>query len=81
MWLCVENFQHNALYDNTAARTDLGYCYTIPFAEGARRVTQWLTAHNQIEDYANFPFYDRLIEAWQRAGKEMAQALAADDLP
>lgn len=81
MWLCVENFQHNALYDNTAACTDLGYRYTLPFAEGACRVTQWLTAHHQIEDCANFPFYDRLIETWQRAGKEMAQALAADDLP
>lgn len=73
---CVENFCFNNVFDNTAARRDLGFEYTVRFAEGASRVIGWLEAHRGFESCDQYPFYDRIIEAWQRLGREMADELA-----
>jgi len=70
---CVENFSHNNLFDNTAARTDLGFAYTIPFATGVRRVIERLEAGEGFEDSDYYPFYDRMIQAWEDLGTEMAR--------
>ena len=69
---CVENFSHNNIFDNTAAHADLGFAYTVPFATGARRVIEWLEARDGFEDSDQYPFYDRIVEAWERLGSEMA---------
>jgi nucleoside-diphosphate-sugar epimerase len=73
---CVENFHYNNIFDNRAAREDLGFRYTIPFAEGARRMVAWFDDHEQFEDRDADPFYDRLIAAWRDAGDVMAAALS-----
>ena len=70
---CVENFHFNNLFDNARARTDLSFAYTIPFAEGARRTIGWLEAHDGFADSDDFPFYDRILEAWARLGTRMAE--------
>jgi nucleoside-diphosphate-sugar epimerase len=72
---CVENFQFNNIFDNTAARTDLGFRYTIPFAEGARRVIERLAATGGFEDCDAHPFYDRILDTWRAAGGEMVRGL------
>lgn len=76
---CVENFHYNNIFDNAAARADLGFRYTIPFAEGARRVIAWREAHGGFESSDDHPFYDRILDAWERLGTDMAQALADVD--
>lgn len=73
---CAENFAGNNIFDNTLARTDLGFRYTIPFLAGTRRVIAWLDAHNAIENSDNDPFDDRLIAAWQRLNGAMLADLA-----
>ncbi|MBN1582101.1 MAG: NAD-dependent epimerase/dehydratase family protein [Anaerolineae bacterium] len=73
---CVENFHFNNIFDNTAACTDLGFRYTIPFAEGARRAIDWLEGHGGFEDCVDHPFYDRIIAAWQRLSDRAAEELA-----
>jgi nucleoside-diphosphate-sugar epimerase len=73
---CVENFHYNNIFDNAAARTDLGFQYTIPFVEGARRVIAWQEAHGGFEDSDDYPFYDAILAAWERLRTGMAQALA-----
>jgi len=70
--VCGINFQYNNIYDNAAARADIGYCYTVPFVEGARRTIRWLDARGRIEDSAKDTLDDRLIAAWQRLGDAMA---------
>ena len=72
---CVENFHYNNLFDNSAARADLGFRYTLPFAEGARRVIAWREAHGGFENSDDQPFYDRILDAWQRLGTDMAREL------
>ncbi len=64
---CEMNFSYNNLFDNTAAREDLGFRVTIPWVEGARRTVKWLEENGQLEKSEDFPYYDRIIEMWQQA--------------
>jgi|UniRef100_A0A7C4KH77 nucleoside-diphosphate-sugar epimerase len=64
-----ENFQFNNLFDNTAARTDLEFRYTIPWKEGVRRMVAWLEANQRLENSDLDPYEDRLIEWWQVQGR------------
>ncbi len=73
---CDINFQYDNIFDNAAARADLGFRYTIPWVEGARRVVAWLDAHDGIEPYQSDPWIDRLIAAWERAGAGLVNDLA-----
>ncbi len=77
---CVENFHFNNIFDNAAARADLGFAYTIPFAEGARRVIAGQEAHGDFADSDDFPFYDAILAAWVRLREQMAQELKQLDL-
>jgi nucleoside-diphosphate-sugar epimerase len=74
---CVENFHYNNLFDNAAARADLGFQYTVLFAEGARRAIAWQEAHGGFQDSGEAPFYDAILDAWGRLGAEMAEELGA----
>ena len=69
------NFQYNNIFDNSAARRDLNFRCTIPFAEGARRTVAWLDARGKIENSDNDPYDDRVIAAWERHNAQMAQEL------
>ena len=71
----LTNFQFNNIFDNAAARRDLGFRYTIPWAEGAKRLADWLTVHGRIAN-SDDPTEDAirddtLIAAWERACANM----------
>lgn len=70
---CVKNFQFDNIFDNTASHEDLGFRYTIPWVEGARRTIQWLDIHGKIEPAESQPFYDKLLAAWERASDLMVR--------
>jgi len=72
----AENFQFSNIFDNTAARNDLDFRYTIKWVDGVRRVVAWLDEHNQIENSDHHPFYDRVISAWERLGEDMGKELS-----
>ncbi len=73
--IVAENFQFDNIFDNAAARRDLSFRYTIRFVEGARRTVEWLDERGRIEDSDADPFYDRLLDAWDRLGDQMARDL------
>jgi len=73
---CLVNFQYDNIFDNAAAHADLGFRYTIPWVEGARRVIEWLDVHGGIEPYDADPLMDRIIAAWGRASAGMVDDLA-----
>ena len=75
---CLVNFQFNNIFDNAAARADLGFRYTVPWIEGARRTIGWLDAHGAIEDCdSDAPrLVERVIQAWERSGVGMIEDLA-----
>lgn len=74
--VCLENFQFNNIFDNSAARNDLGFRYRIPFVEGVRRTYAWLESRGRIDNSDDDPCYDRIIAAWERLGTAVAADLA-----
>jgi nucleoside-diphosphate-sugar epimerase len=70
---CMENFRHNIIYDNSKAKAELDFRYTVRYEEGARRCLEWLKSHDAIEDCSRYPFYDRLVETWRRHSAAMAE--------
>ena len=76
--IVVQNFQFNNIFDNSAAHADLNFSYTIPWAEGVRRMTAWLDARGQIEDCDRDPFDDRLIAAWKQYGANLGAHFQED---
>jgi hypothetical protein len=62
----VENFQYNNLFDNSKAKRDLGFRYTVKFEEGVRRCLEHLSRKGGVEDSDRYPFYDQVVEAWTR---------------
>ncbi len=77
--ICAINFQYNNIFDNTAAKRDLDFAYTIPFQEGVQRIYRWLDAHNKIENSDTDPYDDRVISAWRALGASMGEALTSLD--
>ena len=67
------NFKYNNLFNNSAARADLGFRVTIPWVEGVRRTINWLEANGQLEACEDHPYYDRIIAAWQAAGDRLEE--------
>ena len=72
---CLENFKFNKIFDNSAAKKDLGFVYTIPWIEGVRRTVAWLDARGRIENSDNYPIYDRIIAAWEELGEALGREL------
>jgi len=70
------NFQYTNIFNNNAAKTDLGFEYTIDWKTGAKRTYEWLLAHDQIERWQSFPQYDRVIEAYHRQCKELVASVS-----
>ena len=75
----VTNFQGNNIFDNSAAKTDLDFHYTIPWREGVARAIHWLDANGRIENSDDDPFEDRLIAAWEALTAQMAATVGAGD--
>lgn len=77
---CVENFQHNILFDNKAARAELGFHCSIGWEQGAAEMIRKLDAQGKLDGpVAEQPFYDAAIEAWERLSGSMAYEMAGYD--
>jgi nucleoside-diphosphate-sugar epimerase len=76
---CVENFHYNNLFDNSAAKADLGYRYTIAWEEGVRRMVAWHDARGAIDSSPDFHLYDEIVSAWRRHSEELVREFAGLD--
>jgi len=70
------NFQYTNIFDNSAAKADLDFQYTIDWKTGAKRTFDWLVEHDRIEDWQSFPLYDRVIESQKQQCNEFVNVLA-----
>jgi len=73
--VCYDNFQFNNIFDNTAAHTDLGFRYTVPFAEGVRRTVTYLEERGLIADCEKDPLDDAILAAWEKHCAAMQEEL------
>ena len=67
------HFQYSTVFDNSKAKADLGFEYTISWEEGALRTVEWLEEHDRIEDAADGAFEDEIIRRW----RELTDSLEA----
>jgi nucleoside-diphosphate-sugar epimerase len=74
----LHNFQYSNVFDNSAAKADLGFRYTIPWVEGVRRTVAWLDERHLILDSDTDPVDDQIIAAWQAATHQMIAAVHPD---
>jgi nucleoside-diphosphate-sugar epimerase len=61
------NFQFNNLFDNTAAKRDLDFSYTVSWLEGAKRMIDWLNTNNRVEG-SSPDHYENIIQTWRKLG-------------
>ena len=66
------NYQYNNIFDNSKAKRDLGYEYTIPFLEGATAAVRMLDERGEVDSAEDFPWYDEILASWRDAMGGMA---------
>lgn len=71
--ICAVNLQFNNVFDNGAARADLGFRYTIPFVEGVRRTVAWLDSQGAIATSDEDVLEDRVIQVWRKLSEEVVR--------
>ncbi len=67
----AHEFQYNRAFDNSKARRDLGFAYTIPWVEGVRRTVAWLNSNGKILNSDDDPFDDCVLATWERMSESM----------
>ena len=70
------NFQYSNIFDNSAAKRDLGFEITVDWLSGSKRTYDWLVEHDQVEDWQSFPLYDQIIERYRQGCNELVTGLA-----
>jgi len=64
--MLLDHFQFSTVFDNSKARRDLDFEYTISFREGVERTIEWLEEHDEIDPWDSEDD-DELIAAWRDA--------------
>jgi nucleoside-diphosphate-sugar epimerase len=72
---CVENFQHDNIYDVGAAARDLGFRSTVRWAEGIARGLPGRIP--RPVDPAERGLYEAIVQAWEGATTRMRDEVAA----
>ena len=70
------NFQYTNIFDNSAAKADLGFRQTIDWKTGAKRTYDWLVENDRIQSWQQFPFYDQVIESYKQQTAELIAELS-----
>jgi nucleoside-diphosphate-sugar epimerase len=65
-------FQYNRVFDNSKAKRDLGFEYTIPFVEGVKRTVAWLDVNDRIVNSDDDPFDDKVVSDWRQLSAALA---------
>lgn len=74
-----EYISFNNLYDNNAAKKDLGYKYTVTWEEGLRQMIAYQDARGNIDRYPDYPFHDMIIDRWEKMSEVLAGELSPID--
>jgi len=71
----LDHFQFSTVFDNSKAKRDLGFEYTVSFREGVERTIDWLEEHDEIDDW-DAENDDAIIAAWRDATDSFVETLA-----
>ncbi|MDX2021919.1 MAG: NAD-dependent epimerase/dehydratase family protein [Deltaproteobacteria bacterium] len=76
---CAENFQFDNVFDNSAAKEDLGFRQTVSFVEAVRRTYQWLVENKKLQRNEENPLYDEILAAWRPLADQFTHSLSGND--
>jgi nucleoside-diphosphate-sugar epimerase len=76
---CALNFQYNNIFDNTAAKQDLGFQYTVTWEEGVRRMVAFNDRLGLIDKAEPCGIYDAVVENWLRFEKKIVKDMEGKD--
>ena len=77
---CALNFQYNNIFDNTAAKQDLGFQYTVTWEEGVRRMVAFNDRLGLIDKAESCEIYDAVVENWLRFEKKIVNDMEGKDV-
>jgi nucleoside-diphosphate-sugar epimerase len=76
---CRLNFKFNNIFDNTLAKQELNYKYTISWEEGVRRMVQYHDQRAEIDSATDYPLYDLIIEKYNKMCDKLVGEVAYFD--
>ena len=76
---CGLNFKYSNVFDSSPAKRDLEFAYTIPWAEGARRMAAFHDRLGAIDAAVDHPAYAGLIERMRALKNELSQTMSILD--
>jgi nucleoside-diphosphate-sugar epimerase len=62
----VVNFTYNNIFDNSAAKRDLGYEYRIKWREGVGKIIKYLDSIGVIDTCPDDVLYGKLVARWEK---------------
>lgn len=77
---CMLNFKFNNIFDNSAAKKDLKYRYTITWEEGVHRMVRYHDEQGEIDQSPEYPFYDRIIAEYENNKSKLVEMLSPLDV-
>ncbi len=77
---CLENFQFNNIFDNAAARRDLGFVQTVGYVEMMSRVYGWLVDNNKLQRAEDQPYYDAILQNWAAVAGTFVDRVGPQDV-
>jgi nucleoside-diphosphate-sugar epimerase len=74
-WLNDENFKYNNIFDNSAAKNDLGFTQKIKWPEGIKRCLDIFGDKYENSDAPEFAYYDKIIESYNELFTQLVNKL------
>jgi nucleoside-diphosphate-sugar epimerase len=71
----VVNFHYNNIFDNSAAKSDLQYQYTISWREGVERMVAFHDARGDIDSCPDDILYNKLVSVWQKMSSNVVDEM------
>jgi len=76
---CGINFKYNNIFDNTSAKRDLGFKYTVTWEEGVKKMVDYHETRGDIEKAKDNVFYDLIVEKFRNMEDELVYELSKFD--
>lgn len=78
--LCLENFMFNNIFDNSAAKADLGFVQRVSWREGVGKCLEAFEACGGFDDSdrPEYAFYDRIVDEYRAACGTLVEKLRRD---
>ena len=74
---CNINFKYNNLFDNSLAKSDLGYEYTISWQDGVERMVDYHDSYGGIDGSTPNAFYDLVVNKYRKMAELLGREVAA----